>query len=510
MYTRTPTPLTNWAADFNSVEHALIFWFLGLTGRFCVGCWSLLYELHTVLTLDSKHCWHHVLFWNKFSGAPRPDGSLRSRIQVLEAMIASEVPSPEPDGAKESFKEVDGATTRKKTVAEGMLARAMYFPSNLGESQVETSDDNRASLCNPMMDFEDPSLLPPPPNFSDDGSVAVDDDILDDLDPAALAKFDSTRGPKEDVRDYFVCCQCLKEGYGEMDERDGNFYCDACWSEYMGVTPEAPGAGAADAPPPTSDDPTHPDYWENLKKNGGTNSGKGDVFAQFAREATTQLNTGTGGESAQPVPPPVLTPAPEQAQAAGNTLAPPAFEDQRASAKNLDVVVDAMLARIQDKRKSMRFDKAGKGKRFFKKKEVKKKLDVKKKKKKVDPKTLFASAPIGERGVLVKEPVNALPIPMPRAPRPKPLKPLRAVILFGEVLPDNTVFRSIYPYDDDTLDTILEKAFRERVCHAEADWAEKGLPVRQELSSFILDEFGGVVDTNTLSLAPPVGPRDYS
>jgi hypothetical protein len=53
------------------------------------------------------------------------------------------------------------------------------------------------------------------------------------------------------------------------------------------------------------------------------------------------------------------------------------------SLQELDVVVDAMLERIQDKRKSMRFNKDAKGKKgFFKKK------DKKKKKGKEDPKKL--------------------------------------------------------------------------------------------------------------------------
>eukprot|EP00041_Stephanoeca_diplocostata_P034900 m.1211742 g.1211742 ORF g.1211742 m.1211742 type:complete len:186 (-) comp24594_c0_seq6:249-806(-) len=122
----------------------------------------------------------------------------------------------------------------------------------------------------------------------------------------------------------------------------------------------------------------------------------------------------------------------------------------------MDNLVDVMLLRIQDKRKSMRFiasDNGEKGggiaaarkaaaaadgspaaggeKKFAKKKKGKKK-------KKIDPRTLYKNAPkpppkhfSEENGILIKNPVNALPIPLPLMKPKKKLKPPRPVILFG-------------------------------------------------------------------------------
>jgi hypothetical protein len=400
------------------------------------------------------------------------------------------------------FQQAEDLPTRKPS-AEGLLARAMYFPNTIDAGEKgESHSDVTLNATMMVSTFEDPAMLPPPPSFDDEVASPIED-VLDGLDPDELSKFNSsTTGdppppPADLVAEYFVCCQCAQEGYGEMDERDGNFYCNACWSEYMGVAPEEPGAGADTESGPSIDNPTHPDYWTNLKQNNVSQSSKGDIFAEFARQSATPAS---GDGEASTTQPSVIA----------ESTTP---ETKQEDAKNLDVVLDAMLVRIQDKRKSMRFDKAGKGKRFFKKKEGKRKVDVKKKKKKkVDPKTLFAEAPpLGDRGLLVKEPVNALPIPPPQRAPVKRLKPMRAVILFGQVAADGTVWRPLYHFGDDRVEAIEDNGFQEAVRPATTDWEDKGLPVRPQISQFILDDFGGVVDTNSLGcLAPPVAPPDYT
>eukprot|EP00036_Acanthoecidae_sp_10tr_P011921 CAMPEP_0182927070 /NCGR_PEP_ID=MMETSP0105_2-20130417/13101_1 /TAXON_ID=81532 ORGANISM="Acanthoeca-like sp., Strain 10tr" /NCGR_SAMPLE_ID=MMETSP0105_2 /ASSEMBLY_ACC=CAM_ASM_000205 /LENGTH=243 /DNA_ID=CAMNT_0025064997 /DNA_START=28 /DNA_END=755 /DNA_ORIENTATION=+ len=180
--------------------------------------------------------------------------------KVLEGMLSNETtPIPPVE---------ETALDTKQVSAEGLLVRSMYFPDNLtdGLNFESSSDSVRHSLVNEAA-MVDPSQLPlplpPPPQFSDDslsagdagaaaGAAAVpppppvDNDVLSDLDSSQLAKFDSVYGhpsPGADGAEYFVCCQCQKEGFGEMDERDGNFYCNECWADYMGVGADAANGG---------------------------------------------------------------------------------------------------------------------------------------------------------------------------------------------------------------------------------------------------------------------------
>ena len=84
----------------------------------------------------------------------------------------------------------------------------------------------------------------------------------------------------------------------------------------------------------------------------------------------------------------------------------------------------------------------------------------------------------------------------------------------------------VYHYDDYVIECVGKKAgHQESITHAEADWTKKGLPVRARLNPFILDEFGGIIDTNALTehelrraesvrgtpsnRPPPVAPADY-
>eukprot|EP00041_Stephanoeca_diplocostata_P034898 m.1211717 g.1211717 ORF g.1211717 m.1211717 type:complete len:99 (-) comp24594_c0_seq1:311-607(-) len=63
---------------------------------------------------------------------------------------------------------------------------------------------------------------------------------------------------------------------------------------------------------------------------------------------------------------------------------------------------------------------------------------------------------------------------------------------------DGSIARAIYPFGSFEPEIVKPDAYIEKACTAEEDWGMKGLPVRQHICPFILDEFGGITDTNTL------------
>ena len=283
---------------------------------------------------------------------------------------------------------------------------------------------------------------------------------------------------------------------GETDERDGSFYCNNCWDLYAGIGDEGAGAlpeeaegggdggGGGDneeeeggtAPTPTEQpanvpgaaggeaaadvaaatakaagggdggiqrsgnsihDPTHPDYWKNLKqeiqlrkKEGPASSVKRkDIFSHFGVELVADDGGADGGGGA----------------GAGEAL-------------DLDNVADTMLERIVEKRKSIRFMKKKKGKVKGEKKKEKKKKEKKEtkkskflkkgKKKKMDPAAL---AELPAQGLLVKDPVGALPVrPPPAKAPPRKRKPAVPPPLFGRADRDGNVARDIFYWDHAT------------------------------------------------------------
>eukprot|EP00041_Stephanoeca_diplocostata_P034899 m.1211734 g.1211734 ORF g.1211734 m.1211734 type:complete len:372 (-) comp24594_c0_seq4:59-1174(-) len=243
--------------------------------------------------------------------------------------------------------------------AQGMLIRSMYLPNNQANLSappaptiMETEGGNDQSdvpLPPPPAEFMDPSLLPPP---------VVEDDVLAGLDNSTFQggaeEVDGTAmelppPPPDETEDgdYFVCWMCHTEGYGEIDERDGNFYCFPCWEEYSKVGCQDDALSTKE-PRSSLTDPSHPDYWKNLKASmhnsstdnsnvdgadgstGAAPTGGGDdAFARFSLAVVKEAVDGPREESTTPD-------APEQVA-------------------EMDNLVDVMLLRIQDKRKSMRF-----------------------------------------------------------------------------------------------------------------------------------------------------------
>eukprot|EP00039_Didymoeca_costata_P006287 m.88914 g.88914 ORF g.88914 m.88914 type:complete len:443 (-) comp13197_c0_seq1:4861-6189(-) len=268
----------------------------------------------------------------------------------------------------------------------------------------------------------------------------------------------------DDEAEYFVCSQCEVEGKGYTDERDGNFYCVACWEEYQSVGKEDDGGEENNKEEPTDPtDPTHPTYWQNLKEGGTQEETDTDVFAKMSRKSNTEV--------------------------------------QEEPTTALDTEMDAMIKRIHDKRKSIRYQSKKKKDKNDKKdgdsKHQKKFSKANKaKKKKMNPAEL-AKSPIelNPHGILVKNPVGALPIVKPELDKPKKRKkPAVPPPLFG-VESNGSVLRDVYDYEPDS---VTKRGYNERIGHANEDWNRSGLPVRKELAEFILDEFGGIDDTNTL------------
>lgn len=434
-----------------------------------------------------------------------------------DAVPAASAGGENVDGSQvDEFKEREERLQRPSISAEGMLIRSMYLPTDFtatdkGEAKNGTEGDSG---------FTNPALLPPPTDFTDM-------DPLADLDESALTRFNSKHEGEDGEADFFVCCQCLNEGYGDIDERDGNFYCFDCWNEYQGLGEEIlPPEDDVRQPRRSIDDPTHPDYWSNLKRMAstmnrveGTGSmrywkpppgtealSKSDVFAHFGLAEETENPQGSDNSSGDAI---------DSKSNQRNESSDAVFDSKAKEVNNLDVVVDAMLMRIQDKRKSMRYIKpqgddsqgsaATGGKRFAKARKAKKK--------KIDPKKLYDTGSPKpppkhfkpeQQGLLIQSPIAAIPIRSPKQKKRKPPKPMREVQLFGIVSPDGTVSRLVYRYDD-----FLGEPTVEKVCKAEDEWDEKGLPVRSAIANFILDEFGGCVDSNVLGGPPPIAPPDY-
>jgi hypothetical protein len=183
---------------------------------------------------------------------------------------------------------------------------------------------------------------------------------------------------------------------------------------------------------------------------------------------------------------------------------------------DLDNVADTVLARIVDKRKSIRFEKNKKGKKKGEKKEKKAKEKKEKKespvknsrfskankknKKKLDATMLAVDLPA--QGLLVKDPVGALPIrEVPAAAPARKRKPAVPPPMFGSEDPETGhVLRDIFYWDAVTSEEgVIAHAFSEPPGTAVDNWAKLGLPVRVDIAEFILEEFGGCQDTNTLS-----------
>lgn len=262
-----------------------------------------------------------------------------------------------------------------------------------------------------------------------------------------------------------------------------------------------------------------PDYWRNLKqeidnrKEPTSSIKRKDIFAHFGVELVAE---GAG----------------EEAGGGGGG-------GGREETLDLDDVADTMLARIVDKRKSIRFMKQKKGKakgekkvkEKKKKKEKKEKKETKKskfnkkgKKKKMDPAAL---AELPAQGLLVKDPVGALLVrPPPAKAPPRKRKPAVPPPLFGRADGNGNVARDIFYWDHATGDEgVIAGAFAEPPGTAADNWAAKGYPVREVVAEFIMDEFGGLQEVNKLSESmsdwttadgspadedvPPPAPPDY-
>lgn len=393
---------------------------------------------------------------------------LKSQLDALKEMGGSEPPAkPDKPLLKKSAGISKSQVSRKKLVrAEGMMSRSLY--------------------------------LPPPPKTQDQLSHGADTARNDD-------NFEEGEDVEADDGEYFVCAECGQEDYGCTDERDGNFYCWACWEQYSAVgTTQVEELNEAQAPV-SIEDPTHPDYWENLKKES---------------ESTTQsedLESGEGPPSLKEIGSRVST-ADVFGQFAIQTdiPKPDVKETETGQSQQAGEIADVILKRIQDKRKSLRFIKkdsnatdvsegpTGKDKQTKKARFRANKVAKKNKKKKMDPKQLASEEPkipLGPRGLLVDKPVNPLPVPKPqvvvkRLPlssmakrKPQQLFPLQ---------PDGSVLRSIYTYVEELVDF---NSFKESRLTAVADWDMKNLPVRAKITPFLLDDFGGATDTNRLSSA---------
>jgi len=375
--------------------------------------------------------------------------------------------------------------------AQGMLSRCLYLPqagSSLGgdasrESETDTLEDKVNAL-----NAADTSVDAPPPAPTDDDDNNDGGEDLGSLPPPPA---EPAPDGEETAQEFFICSapECGQESYGETDPRDGHFYCNDCWNEYQGITAEA-GDGPADDgggdPTASVHDPSHPDYWQNLKQTmeeGEAKAADGyaqpqdDLFAKTLRDSTSALEKA------------VATPA--QAGAGDDAL---------------DEVMDVMLERIQDKRKSIRYQKKKRG--FFTKRQKlpagsaggKFSKGKKAKKKKVDPAELAkAQEPVGEHGIFVRNPSRAIPlVKLNVAKAKKKKKPAVPPKLFGTESADGTTCqRSVYTYDEDQ---IVGDAYAEPIADAEAEWVSNGLPIRQPAVAFILTEFGGVNDPNQLAM----------
>jgi hypothetical protein len=159
-------------------------------------------------------------------------------------------------------------------------------------------------------------------------------------DPVLCGSVRRSGSGEEEDQEWFICVQCGEEGHGETDERDSNFYCNTCWEQYSGVgEPDAAvtesggtvagrededaATSAADGTTPSTDDsgsssispdrhksmhdPTHPDYWTNLKSeisrrnnDAASSVRRKDVFAHFGIGLTE--NGGVRDQSADVTP----------------------------------------------------------------------------------------------------------------------------------------------------------------------------------------------------------------